>query len=116
VVATGELNAGQELLSLNRRYRFKFQVDGDLTLTDLTTGELLWSSNTTGGQGDALIMQADGNLVLYTTSNEVVWSSESYSDVDDYFLLLQDDGNLVIYRGKQDGTSLVPIWSTETGQ
>ncbi|MCB0125042.1 MAG: matrixin family metalloprotease [Caldilineaceae bacterium] len=85
-----------------------------------------------------LIMQNDGNLVLYKNGTQALWASwthggpaerltmqgdgnlvlytDDYQAIwatwtfgDNYYLILQDDGNLVIYRG--DG---VAIWHTGT--
>jgi hypothetical protein len=44
-----------------------------------------------------LIMQGDGNLVVYRTAdNFPIWSSKTFHE--DAYLRMQDDGNLVIYR------------------
>ena len=59
-----------------------------------------------------LILQNDGNLVLYNASNRPIWhtwTSSSYkaSQVDHFNV--QDDGNMVIYSA--DGK---PIWASNT--
>lgn len=50
-----------------------------------------------------LVMQGDGNLVLYRglsgNAQGVIWSSGSSVGSGNYFAVLQDDGNLVIYTG-----------------
>ena len=115
LIATGQLRIGQELLAVNKRYSFKFQLDGDLVVYDNATGRSLWSSNTKGSQADHLVMQDDGNLVLYTKARSPVWASMTNSKQDNYFLLLQDNGNLVISRGKLYKGNEVPIWDTNTG-
>lgn len=64
-----------------------------------------------------LIMQSDGNLVLYLDrgylngNSTVLWSTNTSSIYAPYDLIAQNDGNLVIYRrmGYID-----PIWSTNT--
>ncbi len=114
LMATGQLQSGQELLSLNKRYSLKLLSDGDLVLYDNGTGTTIWSANTTGRQADHLSMQDDGNLVLYTKAGTPVWASNSNSTHGDYFLQLQDGGNLVIYRGKPNVGNVDPIWSTGT--
>jgi hypothetical protein len=55
-----------------------------------------------------LVMQSDGNLVLYALGSDPVWSSKTYGSPA-AFADFQADGNLVIY----DLTSK-PIWSTGT--
>jgi len=43
------------------------------------------------------IMQTDGNLVLYDTSGQPHWASNTQGNPS-AFLNVQDDGNLVVYR------------------
>jgi len=116
LIATGQLRIGQELLAVNKQHSFKFQLDGDLVVYDNATGRSLWSSNTKGSQADHLVMQDDGNLVLYTKAGSPVWQSMTGSTQGDYFLLLQDGGNLVILRGKPYSGNVAPIWATNTGR
>ena len=54
------------------------------------------------------IMQGDGNLVIYSNSNEPIWSSGTWQYPGSH-LVIQDDGNVVIYRPGGTG-----IWSTDT--
>src|SRR5690606_25522387 len=54
-----------------------------------------------------LIMQTDGNLVLYNQAMHPVWFSGT-SGVNPV-LRVQEDGNLVAYTGS------TPIWTTGTG-
>jgi serine/threonine protein kinase len=107
----GILQAGQELLSANKRYGFTYQPSGVLKVFENKSGKTLWS--TYGSIGDRVIMQDDGNLVVVTKADSIVWDSKTNSTQGDYFLVMQDDGNLVIYRGKRGG-SAVPIWATNT--
>jgi surface antigen len=60
----------------------------------------------TSGQGDRLVMQTDGNLVLYAISTPK-WSSNTFGA--NGIAVLQSDGNFVVYFG---GTSawLQPNW------
>ena len=55
-----------------------------------------------------LIMQSDGNLVLYDSANNAVWHSVTYGNPGSN-CFLQSDGNFVIYN--QNGQ---PIWHTYT--
>lgn len=57
---------------------------------------------------EKLVFQSDGNLVLYTHSNSVVWSSGTAGSGAGY-AVMQDDGNFVLYRW--DGS---PVWSSNT--
>ncbi|MCL5274608.1 MAG: protein kinase [Chloroflexi bacterium] len=116
LIATGQLQIGQELIAANKRYSFRCQTDGDLVVYDNTTGDSLWSSNTKGSQADYLVMQNDGNLVLYTKAGSPVWESGTNAEEGDYFLLMQNDGNLVIHRGKLYNGPEVAIWATNTSR
>lgn len=69
-------------------------------------GQALWHSKTHGLAVRELVMQYDGNLVLYGYPN-ALWSSNTYGYPGSY-LVVQDDGNVVIYIGR------LAIWSTGT--
>lgn len=58
----------------------------------------------------ALVMQADGNLVLHHDST-VLWCTET-SGVEGASCQMQADGNLVVY-GTRDGI-FSAVWSSET--
>jgi hypothetical protein len=49
-------------------------------------------------------MQLDGNLVMYTTSNRAIRSTNTHGNPG-AFLAVQDDGNLVIYSKAKK-----PLW------
>lgn len=66
-----------------------------------------------------LIMQNDGNLVLYNSKCGIeprcaLWSSGSYRTKGQYFMAIQPDGNLVIYTGKPPATVERHIWHSNT--
>ncbi|MBY7740121.1 lectin [Paenibacillus polymyxa] len=54
-----------------------------------------------------LILQEDGNLVLYTQQGIALWSSRTNGEAVKY-ALMQTDGNFVIYGYPN------PLWSTRT--
>ena len=58
-----------------------------------------------------LILQRDGNLVLYDPSagQKALWASGTAGHPNSY-LRVQDDGNLAIYQPSD------PIWATNTVQ
>lgn len=61
-----------------------------------------------GNRTYQLIMQADGNLVLYKKNQGAIWStSTSGSGV---WATMQSDGNLVVYSAAS-----VALWNTQTG-
>jgi hypothetical protein len=50
------------------------QADGNFVLYDLETGIPLWATHTDGHPGAYLNVQGDGNMVIYSASNDVLWS------------------------------------------
>jgi hypothetical protein len=55
-----------------------------------------------------LLMQSDGNLVLYTAGGRALWSSKTGGQTGDQ-AVMQTDGNLVLYDASSQA-----IWSTNT--
>lgn len=51
------------------------QEDGNFTLSK--DNKVLWSTGTEGKKGKKLIMQEDGNLVLYDLFLTVIWESNT---------------------------------------
>ena len=70
----------------------------------LLEGQRLISAN----KSYYLTMQADGNLCVYSSSNQFVWCSMIYFGKGSY-VSMQADGNLVVYDGKNN-----PVWNTMT--
>ncbi|MGE7439811.1 hypothetical protein [Kitasatospora sp. NPDC001175] len=58
-------------------------------------------------EGWTAAFQADGNFVVYTREGHPVWASNTWGHPGSR-LVAQDDGNVVIYDGSQ------PIWATHT--
>lgn len=57
-----------------------------------------------------LVMQEDGNLVLYSDAGNVLWHTHTYGQPGNY-LAMQGDGNLVIYSEDRK-----PKWNSETAR
>ncbi|MGW4112737.1 S8 family serine peptidase [Actinosynnema sp. NPDC004786] len=55
-----------------------------------------------------LVMQGDGNLVLYTAAGQPLWHTSTHGTAAAY-VVLQHDGNLVIYTAAGQ-----PLWHTST--
>jgi hypothetical protein len=78
---------------------------------DLTAGQELQSPD---GQY-TLVMQADGNLVLYqgaftcqtACTGDALWNSQTEGD-DGAYAVMQTDGNLVVYQGSG------AVWNSQT--
>jgi hypothetical protein len=102
-------NSDQILTSQGTDYNLILQSDGKLTIwagmPEPNSGTPLWSSNSTKGTASRAIMQADGNFVVYDTSNTALWSSDTSGHSGAYV----DDGFLVVY----DPTNL-PLWASES--
>jgi hypothetical protein len=85
---------GQWVDSPNGAFRLLFQKDGNLVLLQLPS-TVLWATATENQGATWLIMQHDGNLVIYA-DEDALWSSDTDHN-DGAYLSLQNDGNLVIY-------------------
>jgi Peptidase family M23 len=88
-------------------YKFNFQRDGNLVLTN-SSGQVLWATGTEG-RGEILRLQPDGNLVIYG-GGRALWATNTDGNPG-AFLAIQADGNLVMY--KSDGQQA--IWASATG-
>jgi hypothetical protein len=77
---------------------WEIAASGNLTLLRTPESRLVW--------------QADGNLVLYTTSGAPVWASNT--DGRGKGLYFQPDGNLVVYKTLGTMSGSEAIWSSGT--
>lgn len=102
----GIIYPGQELTTANRKYKFLLQEDGNFVL--YSPSKALWSTATDGRSIRYAALQADGNLVLYDSSNRPIWYSRTDGNPNAQ-LIIQEDGNLVIYD-----TSSRARWYTAT--
>jgi Papain-like cysteine protease AvrRpt2 len=84
-------------------------LQSDGNLVLYDSGTAIWASGTNGQTVTQLAMQADGNLAL-TGPAGVVWESRT-SGSPGARLAVQDDGNAVVYT--IDGR---PVWSTGTAE
>jgi hypothetical protein len=83
------------------------RLDGNLVLRDVNGGAELWSSQTAGNTGQAVVMKGDGNLVMddgYDGTGASVWET-STAGHPGATLSVDDDGNVRIYEGSS------AIWS-----
>jgi len=99
------LNPGQLIRSPDGRFTFTYQLDGNVVLYQ--TGNAIWASGSVGyGAGGQLLMQPDGNLVLYGQGG--IWHTFTYGSPGAK-LKVQNDGNAVIYNASGQW-----IWQTYT--
>jgi hypothetical protein len=76
--------------------KYKLVLQADGNLVLYSPYRATWASGTYGKTPGSLVMQTDGNLVLYDASGHPVWSSNTYGNGLST-LVAQQDGNLVIY-------------------
>jgi hypothetical protein len=111
VPSCGVLNAGSTLWHGQTLSscdgRFALVMQNDGNLVLYQSGTPLWATGTNGMGGYDAVMQNDGNLVVYTQSGTPLWASNTVGD-SGAWLDLQDDGDLVIY---QNG---IARWSSGT--
>lgn len=100
------LTTEQNLISQDTQSVLKIDRAGNAVL--LQNHKPVWSASSAGATSTRLVMQSDGNLVLYSSSGTPLWNSET-SGNNGARLVLQQDGNLVIYS-----TSNIPLWATYT--
>jgi hypothetical protein len=107
----------ERLESPVRGYVLWMQTDGNVVLVNgglWGDPQPVWATHTNGIAPGELIMQTDGNLVLYDTSGQARWDSKTQGNPG-AFLNVQDDGNLVVYRaGSTTETVDNSLWSTRT--
>jgi hypothetical protein len=100
------LNPGQHIKSPDNRFTFTYQLDGNIVLYQDGVGPI-WASGSSGyGASGQLLMQPDGNLVLYGAGG--IWHTFTYG-APGAKLKVQVDGNAVIYDANGQW-----IWQTYT--
>jgi hypothetical protein len=105
------LEADQSISSLNGRFTFVYQGDGNLVLyKNYRNGsrKALWDSQTDRRPVGRCIMQGDGNLVIYGPDGEYIWDTATDGNPGSR-LVFQDNGDVVIYNARNQR-----IWSTES--
>jgi hypothetical protein len=102
---TGTLTPGESITSENGRFTLLLQTDGNLVEYG-SHNNAIWASGTVGKKVTDLVMQSDGNLVLYNGSTPV-WATHTDGNPG-AFLDLRNDGNIIITRGN------VPFWSSNS--
>jgi hypothetical protein len=88
-----QLEAGEGLVSPNGSYLASIDATGALSVTT-SAGMAVWKSPAAGA-GAHLVMQSDGNLVLYSAGWTAVWSTATWNNPNDE-LTLRNDGTLAV--------------------
>jgi hypothetical protein len=89
------LAASASLSSPNGTYSLDMQSDGNLVEYDSSSGAAIWASGTSGNPGARVVMQGDGNLVLYSSSGSPLWATGTSGDQGAY-LSLSSSGQLEV--------------------
>jgi hypothetical protein len=84
--------------TLGTEHTLLFSATGNLEIRSAVEGTLVWQTQT---NGDRLVMQEDGNLVIYSTDGEPVWASNSWGNRN-AVLLARDDASLEIVSENGD--------------
>ena len=110
--ACGEMTGGQGL-DRDRGLascdgRFLLVMQGDGNLVLYQEGKPLWGTGTQNTGGNFAVMQGDGNFVLYDTSGKALWASGTAGHPGAR-LVVQNDGNLVVYANDSK-----PLWGSNT--
>ncbi|MER6567729.1 N-acetylmuramoyl-L-alanine amidase [Streptomyces sp. NPDC001093] len=80
----------------------------------IASGQKLWPGWWTQAQYTRLVMQPNGNLVIYRNSDgKAIWSSAT-SGHSSAYAYMQSDGNLVVYKSGGGPSSGGALWSTGT--
>jgi hypothetical protein len=75
-------------------------MQGDGNFVVYGSGSVLWQSRTAGkAPGGRLVLQGDGNLVLYRRDGAAIWNSHTYGTGSAGVLSIQNDQNLVLRNG-----------------
>ena len=93
---------------LSPNHQFELIMQPDGNLVLYNAGKEASWSSQTSGPGNYVVMQPEGNLVVYNEAKVAQQATGTWGFSGAY-LQLQDDGNLVVY---QDGH---PIWDWGTG-
>lgn len=88
--------------------RYKLIMQTDGNLVLYSPNRALWSTGTYGRPIDKLVVQSDGNMVLYDPQNRYYWATWTQGNAG-VQLVVQNDGNVVLYNAQAR-----PIWFTRT--
>lgn len=89
--------------------RFSLIMQPDGNLVLYQGSKALWSSKTSGTAANRAVMQSDGNFVVYEPSR-ARWASGTDGNPGAW-LAVQNDGNVVVYSAAGS-----PLWATGTSQ
>lgn len=92
------LTIGESRISSNGEWEMTLLSNGNLIIKSTSTGQAIWSSNTTNSGATGVTMKNNGNLVLYGSSGNTIWSSST--NVAGSSAYISNTGKLIISYGK----------------
>jgi hypothetical protein len=100
---------GQTNKVVSSNYQYHLIMQTDGNLVLYYGSRALWDAGTVGNAARGCFMQEDGNLVIYATSGAPLWHTDT-ANFPGAVLYVQDDGNVVLYKGQR------ALWDTGTVQ
>jgi hypothetical protein len=110
--AGDKLLAGHYLESVNGKYRFIMQGDGNVVLYRISSMEALWAAGTCNKPVSTCTLTKSGNLVATGENGTVYWQTNTTAPNGQPVMYIQDDGNLVIYQM----SPYKAVWASGTRQ
>lgn len=111
VQPAGVLSSGQSLTAnqsmVSADGRYRLVVQGDGNLVLYSPNRPIWWTGTNGKPANRLSVQGDGNLVLY--GNTTYYWATWTQNAGNVRLVVQNDGNLVLYNAQDRA-----VWNTRT--
>lgn len=108
--STNSLSSGQQLGAgqsiTSTNGSYRLILQGDGNLVLYSSNGALWSSRTAGKPVNKVVMQSDGNFVTYSSDGHPYWNTATNRHPG-ALIMLQDNGELVVY----DVYSR-PLWSS----
>ncbi len=88
--------------------KYRLVLQTDGNLVLYSGNKAVWHSRTYGKGSSRLVLQSDGNLVLYRSDGRALWHTRTNGKPANR-LVLQSDGNLVLYTATNKA-----LWNTRT--
>ena len=109
-----KLHNGDRIISKNGQFYAELLQGGNFVVFSSNPVDALWATNTINGGYSHIIVQNDGNLVLY---NPIIkgrnkfpkWASNTWGRDNNPRLVMQDDGNLVLFSSQNE-----TLWESGT--
>ena len=115
LVAGEQIDAGSRMSSPNGQFHLAVQTDGNAVVYVTKTNRSRWSTNTLGATADRLLMQADGNLVLYSADGSALWASNTAGHSGAQ-LAIENDGRVVLVWEGADHVLAAPASELARGE